>query len=338
LSEPTFSTYFDNDFHQALKLITTTKKPVLIISHEHPDADAHGSALGLLHLLKNCGVGHVSYANVSGINGKFLSLPGSENVTPTLPTTLSKENILIFVDCATKERIGTHYASQLEGFTVALNIDHHISNDKFGDITLLDVTASSTCEIVARMAKALKVEHHPALATCLLAGIVGDTGSFRYSQTSPETFETAAYLMKCGADHQLVSTKLSAIIPRDTFVFRNAMFARTMFLADGKIAGLIITKDLIESYGVTEEATEGLPEILRDIEKVEVSFVARQFDDLWRVSLRSHIPKHNVSDVAKTFGGGGHLCAAAFRWRGENSKKLEEALVPLLIAVTEHKA
>jgi len=288
---------------------------IIIVSHENPDADAHGAALGLLHLLRQLGIPKVLYANSSGVDKKYSALPGSNEVMTTIPAPQGAKALLVYVDCAEKTRVGSVFMPFLEYFPHSIEIDHHISNTYFGTVNWVDPKASSTSEMIGRLALSAKSSGNAQMATCLLAGIVGDTGSFRYTQTSSATFEMAAYLLKNGADLQLVSQKLGSLLPPPIFFFRNELLSSVKFYRNNTIAGIIIPKERMDAIEGSEEATEGLVEIIRNIEGVKVSFVARQGEELWRVSLRSHTSNNNVSDVAAQFGGGGHVCAAAFKRR-----------------------
>lgn len=299
-------------------------RSVVIVSHEHPDADAHGSALGLLFFLRSLGV-EVNYCNFSGLTGKFRALPGSAEVRSNVDGLHPQP--IIFADCASAERVGPHL-SDLADFGPVFNIDHHISNDGFGDFVLLDISASSTSELVGKCVRAAGVAVTPQIGTNLLAGIYGDTGCFRYSNTSWETFEMASFLVRGGGDLALISNELMAAVPADVFRFRNNILGRVQLYEGGKVGGVVVLRHDVANFGVDEEATEGLVEQIRDIGGVQVAFILRETETCWRVSLRSRTEIHNVSDVAGEFGGGGHKCAAAFRKSGVSRQELEELLLP----------
>lgn len=310
---------------------------ILIVSHENPDADAHGAALGLFHLLRQLGVPKVLYANSSGMDRKYSALPGSHEVLTAIPVARSSRTLLVYVDCGEKKRVGSGFMSSLDIFPESIDIDHHISNTYFGTLNWVDPKASSTSEMIGRLALAAKSSGNAQMATCLLAGIVGDTGSFRYIQTSPDTFEMAAYLLRSGGDLQLVSQKLGSLLSQPVFFFRNEILSSTQFYCNNKVAGIIITKARMDLIQGSEEATDGLVEIIRNIEGVKVSFVAREVEDLWRVSLRSHTPDNNVSEVAACFGGGGHVCAAAFKRRIDNFSQFLPELISKISSVSLHE-
>jgi phosphoesterase RecJ-like protein len=292
----------------------------------------------LLHLLREKGVAKVRYHNFSGMDKKYLALPGSDELNQNLPTLPGSEALLVFVDCADLARVGNSFSTSLtNAFSCTLNIDHHISNTNFGTINWVDATASSTSEMIGRLAIMAGSSGNAAMATCLLAGIVGDTGSFSYSQTTAETFEMAAFLMRSGASLTLVGQKLGSRLRSEVFFFRNKLLSTVSFYDNDRIAGIIISREQMQSIPDSVEATEGLVETIRNIEGVRVSFVARQVEELWRVSLRSHRPEDNVSEVAANFGGGGHMCAAAFKKQIDDFALFLPNLLERLSAVTRVK-
>jgi phosphoesterase RecJ-like protein len=299
-------------------------RSLVIVSHEHPDADAHGSSLGLMFFLRSLGL-EATYCNFSGATGKFKALPGSAEVRSDV-CGLNPQPI-IFADCASAERVGP-MLSDLAHFGPVFNIDHHISNDGFGDYVLLDIAASSTSELVGKCVRAAGVSVTPEIGTNLLAGIYGDTGCFRYSNTSSETFEIASFLVRGGGDLALISNELMAAVPPDVFRFRNDILSRVQFYEGGKVGAVVVLQDDITKFGVDEEATEGIVEQVRDIGGVKVALILRETESCWRVSLRSRTETHNVSELAGEFGGGGHKCAAAFRKSGVSRQELEELLLP----------
>ncbi len=310
---------------------------IVIVSHQNPDSDAHGSALGLLHLLRQLGVPTVTYANGSSVDKKYFALPGSDEIVNALPAPRGTKPLLVYVDCADQARVGQVLLPWLEHFPATINIDHHISNTIFGSINWVDPKASSTSEMIGRLALTAHSSGNMKMATCLLAGIVGDTGSFSYNQTSADTFEMAAYLLRNGADLQLVSQKLGSLLPKPVFFFRNQLLSSVQFYLEGAIAGLVIPRERMKTIESSEEATEGLVETIRNIEGVKVSFLARQVEDLWRVSLRSHALTNNVSEVASQFGGGGHICAAAFRRRVDDFDAFLPDLIEKISSISLHE-
>jgi phosphoesterase RecJ-like protein len=336
LTVPTGQTALNNSSCELVLAKLLESDEVVIVSHENPDADAHGAALGLLHLLRQLGVPTVLYANGSGVDKKYLALLGSHEVLTTIPAPRSTKALLVYVDCAERTRVGSVLLPFLDNFPNSIDIDHHISNTYFATINWVDSKASSTSEMIGRLALAANSSGNMQMATCLLAGIVGDTGSFSYNQTSSDTFEMAAYLLRNGADLQLVSQKLGSLLPRPIFFFRNELLSSVQFFHNGAIAGIIIPKDRMKAVESSEEATEGLVETIRNIEGVKVSFVARQVDEVWRVSLRSHTSNNNVSEVASEFGGGGHMCAAAFKRRIDDFTQFLPELIEKISGTSLH--
>ncbi|MCB0337311.1 MAG: bifunctional oligoribonuclease/PAP phosphatase NrnA [Bdellovibrionales bacterium] len=302
---------------------------VLIISHVQPDADAYGSSLAMyfvgLALGKECCV-----VNESGLLPEYAFLPGSEVVQSAIPETFSYD-LLCVCDCGDEKRVGDSLKHILRSNTPILNIDHHISNTRFGSVNLVEDTLSSTCELVAQFSKTLGLALDASIATNLLTGIVGDTGSFRYRNASPETLRLAAELSEAGADLSCISGQLFAQRSLASVHLESDVMSKLKLFGDNQVAKIVATKEMLQTHGATKADCESLVEKARDIRGVRVSIFIREDEDVWKVSLRSVDGSLNMSEVAGQFGGGGHLQAAAFRYRGDLTV-LEKQLMELILA------
>jgi len=299
---------------------------IAVISHYHPDADAYGS-LGALKLALTSIGKQISLFNQDGMIERYSVIPGIEGVKSTAPE--SQFELWIVCDCGDFERVGKEFHSALSTATNVLNIDHHISNDYFGNLNLVDSEASSTCELLYLIIDSLKVNFTAEIGLALLAGIVGDTGSFRYSNTSPRCFEIASALVSAGAQISEVSKMLFGSYTASAVKMQAEAMLNLNLHFGGKVSEILVDRDLLQKHGACSEDTELLVERARDIKGVEVAFFIREDHDVWKVSLRSSVDHYDLSALAARFGGGGHRAAAAFRWRGayaELRQKLLEGL------------
>lgn len=309
----------DSRCDEVLDILQATKR-VRIVSHVNPDADAYGSSCGLAQGLAAFGIAVTVY-NENGYVPRYGVIPGAAAVSKELPQTFSDDEVIVVCDCGSFERVGEVFLPALKTAPRVINIDHHTGNSLFGHANYVVDGASSTSELVFNLLQALesRVSRTDIItedcAKCLMAGIIGDTGSFRYSSTTAKTFLVAHDLMERGArpdvitqelfaNHTLCAVKLQA----------EAMFGVTL-QEGGVFAEVVVTQEMLKRIGADLLDADSLAERARDIEGVKVSALFKQDVDMWRVSLRSRQGSVDVAWVAQQFGGGGHKPAAAFRWR-----------------------
>lgn len=306
---------------------------VAVVSHYNPDVDAYGSSLGLLHAAKSWGKTSVCI-NESGKVGRYDFLPGLSGVVSYLPE--GSWDALVICDCGAWKRVGDTLGPSIKKPKVVLNIDHHTSNEKFGTHNLIDEGASSTSEIVYEVLKASGRKFPVESASCLLAGMYGDTGSFRYASTTAKTFEIAASLVNLGAKAHEIATSLYGRTSLASVTLEGVAMSGLKTHFEGKVVEILVTRDMIKSSGAELEDADGLVEKGRDIDGVLISVCIREDVDILRISLRSRGPEFNVSEIASAFGGGGHKVAAAFRWK-KSLDELRSALLPMLEKVVTVK-
>lgn len=304
---------------------------IAIVAHYNPDADAYGSALGLMHALRQFGK-TVCCINETPLEPRYAFLPGSNEVAQQLPSGDWKH--LIVLDCGSYARVGDKLTKQLPKFETTINIDHHISNDNFGDLHYVAAGASSTSEIIFNLLETAKIKITPESANCLLAGIFGDTGSFRYSATSAQTFEAAAALVKAGANSSWIAGELFSRQPLAAVKLQSLALSSLRLHANAKVAEVVVDRAMCQTAGASIEDSEDLAERARDIDGVVVAVSIREHPDVWRISLRSKDQRCDVSSLAQNFGGGGHRMAAAFRWR-KSLDELRSQLIPALEALVK---
>lgn len=299
---------------------------VVVASHYSPDVDAYGSQCGLALSLESIGKS-VALVNETGILEKYRFVAGVDRVTTTFPA--GDWDLLVLCDCGDRKRIGDSLVDQMTRFKATLNLDHHISNDLFATWNHVDAQASSTSELVVRLLREMRIPISAPVAACLLAGIIGDTGSFRYSSTTADTLRSAADLVDAGADPSALSNALFGNMQRNAVELHAEVILGLSFSSRGGVAFGAATPELMSKHACEVTDVEGLVERIRDINGVQIAALAYWDGEIWRISLRSKRRDLDVSVVAQKFGGGGHRAAAAFRWRF-SFETLREQLLPAL--------
>ena len=280
----------------------------LVVSHESPDCDALGSTIAMTLLLRELGKDVIMY-NVDGVPEHLRFLPECSGVTDSLDCVTDEVDVVMLLDCADVSRPGKEFENFISknGFTFAF-VDHHATNSTGSEYCFVDENASSTGVILYRMIKRLGIPISPDIAECLFSTIVGDTGSFRYSNTCSETFTIAADLVDCGADPERVSRFIYDNEPLRKIMLRT--LAMNTLEVTGKIAFLHVSSEMFRQTGTEKEHTEGLVSMARSIEGIEVAVFLRQESAIgWKVSLRSK-EYVDVAQIARRYGGGGHRKAA----------------------------
>lgn len=217
-------------------------------------------------------------------------------------------DLAISLDASEVKRLNG-FAKYFEDAKTTINIDHHGSNKMFADYNFVNPDAPACCQILIMVLQFLGVNITKEIGTCLLAGIITDTGGFKYRGTSKETFEFTSWLLSIGVNVADVYRKVLEIRTKGNFELMRLAIDRLELLEDGKIAFTYITREDEEKVEAQNGDHEGLVDIGRTIEGVEVSILLREADGFFKGSVRSN-EYVNVSDVCMMFGGGGHPRAA----------------------------
>lgn len=306
---------------------------VMITSHENPDGDAIGSMLALGLGIEQTGK-EVVYYNKDGVPETLRFLPHSERVVNSLDAVEGTFDLVFAVDCTGTNRAGSEFEDFLKtgrcGKVVIM--DHHQTNNSSADFHLLDPHSSSTGIIVYSVLKRLPVEITRDIADNIYTTIIGDTGSFRYSNTNPDTFRVAAELVERGADPARISEALFENEPLRKLKLISLALPTLEVSGDNKLASVYVDKGMFDRSGARREDTEGIVNIPRSIKGVEVAVFFREEAgndrSLWKVSFRSK-GQVDVAKIAESFGGGGHYRAAGCSLAGdlgEVKKRIFESL------------
>jgi bifunctional oligoribonuclease and PAP phosphatase NrnA len=285
----------------------------LLTTHENPDGDALGSLLAMHQVLGQLGKDSVMFLAAKEfplpVEYRFLPL---EEVFHEPPADLA-DRVLVFLDCGNIDRMPVDFL-QRDGARV-LNIDHHHDNTRFGAVNLVDVSASSTAEIVYEIAKLLDVEITPPIAGALYVGLVTDTGRFSYENTRPSAHRMAAKLLEAGVDVHDTYRRLYERVPIEKLRLVSRALQNVELREDGALAVTYISADDYAGAGASEVLTEGVIDHVRSLEGARVAAVVRDRADgphARKVSLRAMDTQVDVSVIARDMGGGGHPRAAGF--------------------------
>jgi phosphoesterase RecJ-like protein len=300
-------------FQQIDELIRR-RRSFLVVAHERPDGDAVGSALAFYHMLSGLGKEAVVYSQ-DRTPGNYLFLPGSGRIVYELPSVEIFE-VAVILDCGSIERVGRE-AAKIAGIPNLINIDHHISNGGFCQVSLIDPDASSTGELLFRLLRYGKFPLTGEIATCLYTAILTDTGGFRYGNTHSSSLMAAAELVEEGADPQWISENVYESDPAGRIRLLSMVLPSLTIEENGKIGSLVVMQKAIADAEALPEHSEGFVDLPRSIKGVQISILyAETLDGRVKVSLRSK-GEINIEKVARFLGGGGHTNAAGCRVSGE---------------------
>lgn len=279
---------------------------MLIGSHLSPDGDALGSALALSLALDGMGVqNEVLCHHEPPANLRFL--PGVARVRQRPKQ--DKHDLGVILDLDSTERLGDT-GPYFERCPRLVVIDHHVPHEAPGDLRIVDTQAAATAMILARLFFELEVKITPDIATCLLTGIVTDTGSFRFRNTSPESLHISALLLERGGNINLVSEEIFQRKPLSSARLLGSLLEDFILECDGRLCWGALRLQDFEAAQATDEDTEGFVNELLSIETVQIAAIFREpKPHKIRVSLRSR-GDYDVASVAREFGGGGHRNAA----------------------------
>ncbi|MBI5400008.1 bifunctional oligoribonuclease/PAP phosphatase NrnA [Candidatus Saganbacteria bacterium] len=294
-----------NETFQAIKKALKSAKTALIVSHIDPDGDSIGSMNALAIFLSEMGL-TVDHYSQDGVPHIYRFLPASELVKTRLEPN-RRYDLLISVDASDIKRLGEKFKPR-EIAKLIINIDHHHDNTSYGDINYIS-RASSTAELVYNLIKALKFKIDKKIAENLYVALITDTGNYRYENTSVETFCMAIDLLKAGVETHSLTTRIYDTRSLSGVRVFAAALATLEVTPDHTVAWAAVTKEIMEKHNAKSEDLVGLIDQIRSIEKVEVAILFRQDADKIKVNFRSK-SKVNVSEIARRFGGGGHIRAA----------------------------
>ena len=290
-----------------------TEKAFLVTSHMNPEGDAIGSALAVAISLETIGK-EVTVYNQDPTPENLRFLPMSDAVVHEVNNPRHFDAAII-LDCADLNRLGKD-ARKIGEIKKTINIDHHKTNDRFGDLVLVDPDSSSTAEIIYGLIKDIPVQITQEIATNIYTGILTDTGSFCYSNTSAEVLEIAGELVRRGVNPSFVAEEVYERQSVSKLRLLGSALNTLEILDKGRIGSMKVSLPMLMAAGATPDLTENMVNYPKSIRGVEVAVLFRELSkDHYKVSLRSN-ERVDVADVAKEFGGGGHAKASGCIIRG----------------------
>ena len=295
---------------------------IVILTHESPDGDAIGSSLAVKLMLDK--LGKKADVIIPEYSRLFNFLPAVNQIKEDSET--KNYDLAIAVDCATLKRLAK--GEYFENATKTIVVDHHGSNIMYGDLNYVNPVSPACCEVLAEMFDYYELDITKEIGTCIMTGIVTDTGGFQYSGVNAETFEFAAELLRKGVDIPNIYKRTLRTKTKANFELTKRIIDRMEILEDGKVTFTYINLKDEEEVGAEPGDHEGLVDVGREIEGVEVSIFIRQKEDdqdSYKISLRSK-EYVNVSDICIMFGGGGHPKAAGALVQG-NVEQVKEKIM-----------
>jgi bifunctional oligoribonuclease and PAP phosphatase NrnA len=289
----------------------------LLCAHQKPDADTIGSSLGLANVLEGLGK-RVTLVCADRLSASLATLPGADRFLTAVPAVPAIPAVsvggtyeaIVALDASTLERLGAvpPASPALFGALPLLNIDHHLTNPRFGTVNLVDAQAAATAELVTLLAQRMSVPLSVPAATCLLAGLMTDTLSFQTESTTPRTLRVGASLLEAGAPLPALAFRFFRQRTRHSALVWSGALGTLRFGAGGRVAWVEVSRAVLEAAGPGADSG-GLSGFAASIEGVEVGFSLEEAPDgTVFVGLRSATV--DVAAVAARFGGGGHARAA----------------------------
>lgn len=279
---------------------------IVVLTHESPDGDAVSSSLSVMHAIAQ--LNKEVDIIIPEYSKDFKFLPGAEKIKKE--SEIKRYDLAISVDCSDLKRL----VGSKEYFETAkstIQIDHHSVNAMFADLNYVDPVAPACCQVLIGMFEYFGIEINKELGTCILTGIITDTGGFQYSGVTPETLEFAAEILRKGVNISKICQKVLRNKTKANCELTKLLYDRMEFYEDGKIVISYITVEDNKRVDAQMGDDEGLVEIARDIEGVEVAVLLKEKEGAngYKGSFRSK-EDVNVSDVCLLLGGGGHPRAA----------------------------
>jgi phosphoesterase RecJ-like protein len=290
------------------------RQDILVASHLRPDGDALGSTIAFALWLESQGK-TVTALNEDGMLAKFQYLPRYEMVAAPNGTR-RKYDAVVALDTSVKSRLGT-VLDAINGTDVWINMDHHVSNERFADLNYIDSVSPATGQIVFEFLVTAGAEITREIAENLYAAISTDTGSFQYPNTTARTFRVAAKLIEAGVNVGELSKAMYDSQPRRRLELLRHALNTVRFIAGGRVASFSLSLADTKRLGVLPEDNEGIIDHLRSVNEVVAAVFFEELDGAKvRVSARSKDSRVDVCKVCKLFGGGGHSLAAGARMKG----------------------
>ena len=301
----------------------------LITSHINVEGDAIGSEIAIYYMAKQLGKNAIM-VNSDPVPERYTFLPSHEKIIIGNNIGVKKYSNVIIVDCPTVERSGK-ISTLLKSSEVKINIiniDHHVSNENFGNFNWVNPDASSCGEMVYKLYKEMGLDITDDIATALYVAILTDTGSFRYDSTTSETHRICGDLLKLGIRPAKIAEKIYETKDMGDMALLAKVLLTIKMTKNGKIAYMYVTKKMMEETNTTPDQTDGFINFARALKGTEISIFFREdLEDSEKihVAFRSK-GSANVNVLATKFGGGGHPKASGCVIKGDLNEVIKKVL------------
>lgn len=288
---------------------------VFLCSHINPDGDAIASVIAMGLSLASLQKETTLY-NESPIPAVYRFLPSVKRIVRHIDKQAIYDTAIVF-DCGDLHRVGKA-ASFVSRIPVVINIDHHVSNTRFGDFQLIDSSACASVEIIYRLLKEMELPISKDIATLIYTGILTDTGSFRFSNTNKSAFTICKEMIDIGVDPYYVARNIYETFSLGYMKLLHKALGSIEISKNGKLSIITLTQEMLDETGAQPEEITGLINYAKAINNVKVAVLIHSISNTkeevqgrFHVSLRSD-GTVDVAAFASSFGGGGHYRAAGF--------------------------
>ncbi|MBK1834349.1 DHH family phosphoesterase [Roseibacillus ishigakijimensis] len=306
----------------------------VLTSHLRPDGDAIGSMLGLGLTLESLGK-EVRYLHQDGVpaNLAFLEDPAHPRIELAGSAEAAPAEVFVALDTANRERLGEDVLALCPSGCRAVTIDHHVTNERYGDLVWIDDQSPATAQMVWELAQAGGWPIPAAARAALYVGASTDTGSFQYANTTARTHEMAADLLAAGLEVAELNRLTYQNFPYRRVELLRLLLETLQRSEDGKLAWWSLSLAMKNEVGYQPGDSEGLIDVMRGIDEVVACVFFEEISDgTIRVSSRSKSPALNVSELCGQFGGGGHILAAGARLPGPLPEARQQFVAALMAA------
>lgn len=313
----------DTDAASAAFELLRASSCVLLPTHQNVDADSLSSVLALKMALAQFDIRAEVLVTDGEVPHSLEFLPGVEEVLLYGTDDIPPYDLLILADHSDRTRSGAFYRddnSRTNGQVPIINIDHHVTNDRFGVVNIIEPTAASTTEVLTDVLAVWGTVLDEDISQCLLAGIYGDTLGLRTESTTARTMRTSADLVDSGGNPVPIVNSLFRLKPKSSvFLWRAALRGVSW---TGDLIWTELTRKTFEDCGARQSEAEGMVNFLVGTEGSRAAAILYETETGWRVSMRSMTEDVDVARIAAKFGGGGHPRAAGVQIEGDEEAKI----------------
>lgn len=304
---------------------------VLFIPHQQPDGDALGAVTALAHYRETIGKPYSIFCHTP-YSSRFGYLPHIDKFSnDPAPWQNPPWDLIIVCDSGDLVYAGVDkYIADMQRPVPILNIDHHVSNTRFGDHALVVDTASSTCEVLYHFFKTNHIEIDNTMAQSLLTGLMYDTDNFTNGATSRLSLEIGSDLVRRGADLAFIRHALFQNKTIPTLQLWGQVLARLTKIPELDLTYTFITREDLRDYDLEDKDAEGIANFLNSLGETAITLFFKEMSDgQIKASFRTTAEIHDVAKLSKLFGGGGHKKAAGFTVQGPMIQAIEQVLTTL---------